>query len=140
MDRRDRPPPYAWRPGSGWKTEAEVLAVHVIEPPEYDIRSLGPPHTILNEANWHETSRTELEGTWCRPLVEAGVRHRVQVEEGRAGPCLAAIAKRENADLIVAGRRGLKGLAEMVQGSVTYYLTHHAPCPVAVMPPEPRAT
>lgn len=59
-------------------------------------------------------------------VVEAGVRHRVQVEEGRAGPCLAAIARSENADMIVTGRRGLTGMAEMIQGSVRYYVTHHA--------------
>ena len=120
-------------------TDAEVFAVHAIEPPRYDIRSLGLPHTLLNEANWREAIKTELEATWCRPLVEAGVRHHIQVEEGWAGPCLAAIARREKADLIVTGRRGLTGIAEMVQGSVSHYLTHNAPCPVAMMPAEPLA-
>ncbi len=41
--------------------------------------------------------------------------------------------------MIVTGRRGLTVMAEMVQGSVSYYMTHHAPCPVAVMPAEPSA-
>lgn len=128
-----------WATRLALATDAEVFAIHVIEPPRYDIRSLGLPNTVLNEANWRETIRTELEATWCRPLVEAGVRDRVQVEEGRAGPCMAAIARRENADLIVTGRRGLTGMAEMVQGSVSYYVTHHAPCPVAIMPAESSA-
>lgn len=128
-----------WATRLAMATNAQVLAVHVIEPPRYDIRSLGLPRTILNEANWRETIRAELKATRCRPLVVAGVRHRVLVEEGRAGPCLAAIARRDDADLIVTGRRGLAGMAEMVRGSVSYYLTHHSPCPVAMMPAEPRA-
>ena len=129
----------SWATRLALATDAEVLAVHVIEPPRYNFSSIGPPRTVLNEANWREAIRTELQATWCRPLVEAGAHHRVQVEEGRAGPCLAAIARRESADLIVTGRRGLTGMAELVLGSVSYYLTHHAPCPVAMMPAERRA-
>jgi len=129
----------SWATRLALATDAEVLAVHVIEPPRYDISSIGLPRTVLNEANWRETIRMELEAIWCRPLIEAGARHRVLVEEGRAGPCLAAIARRESADLIVTGRRGLTGMAELVLGSVSYYLTYHASCPVAVMRTERRA-
>jgi len=128
-----------WATGVARATGAEVIAVHVIEPPEYDIRPLGLPRAILNEANWRHAIQDELEGTWCEPLVEAGVRHRTRVEEGRAGPCLAATAGQEHANLVVTGRRGLSGLAELVQGSVSYYVTHHAPCPVAVVPAESQA-
>lgn len=113
---------------------AELLVVHVIEPPAYDIRPLGLPRAVLNEADWRECIREEIDGVWCEPLVEAGVPHRTRVEAGRAGPCLVAIAGQERADLVVTGRRGLSSLAELVQGSVSSYVTHHAPCAVAVVP------
>ncbi|NEO65320.1 MAG: universal stress protein, partial [Moorea sp. SIO4G2] len=35
--------------------------------------------------------------------------------------------------LIVLGRRGLGGLKEMVLGSVSNYVVHHAPCSVLVV-------
>jgi nucleotide-binding universal stress UspA family protein len=101
--------PLRWTSGVARATGAEVIAVLVIEPPEYDIRPLGLPRAVLNEADWREAIRGELDGTWCEPLVEAGVRQRTRVEEGRAGPRLAAIARQEHADLLATGRRGLAG-------------------------------
>jgi nucleotide-binding universal stress UspA family protein len=118
---------------------AEVVVVHVIEPPEYDLRALGLPRAILNEADWREAVRKEMEGTWCRALVASGVRHRTRIEEGRPGPLLAAIAHEEHADLLVTGSRGLRGFAELIQGSVSAYVTHHARCPVAVVPTRRQA-
>jgi nucleotide-binding universal stress UspA family protein len=118
---------------------AEVLIVHVIEPPRYDTRALGLPRAILNEAGWRDAVATEIEGTWCEPLRSAGVRYRTRIEEGRPGPCLTDTARQEHADLIVTGRRGLSSLAELVQGRVSSYVTHHASCPVAVVPTEVRA-
>jgi Universal stress protein family len=76
-----------WATRLALAADAEVFAVHVIEPPRNDIRSLGLPHTVLNEANWRETIRTELEATWCRPWSRPGsataFRSR-RVEPGRA--------------------------------------------------------
>lgn len=123
-----------WATRLALAADAEVLVVHVIEPSTYDVRPLGLPRAVLNEGDWREAIRDELEGSWCEPLVEAGVRHRIRIEEGRAGPGLVEIAGQEEADLVVTGRRGLSGLAEMVQRGVSHYLTHHAPCAVAVVP------
>lgn len=39
-----------------------------------------------------------------------------------------------DADLVVVGPRGLGGIARTVLGSVTAWLLHEAPCPVAVVP------
>jgi nucleotide-binding universal stress UspA family protein len=128
-----------WAAGLAAAGGAEVVVVHVIDPSTYDLRSLGLPSAVLNEGDWREEVRDELEARWCAPLVEAGVRHRARVEEGRAGPRLAEVAEWEHADLLVTGHRGLSGLAELVHGSVGAYVTHHATCPVAIVPAEPRA-
>lgn len=37
------------------------------------------------------------------------------------------------ADLIVVGRRGLTETDEAIYGSVSQYVTHHAPCPVLIV-------
>jgi nucleotide-binding universal stress UspA family protein len=123
-----------WATDLARAADAEVVVVHVVELMAYDTRPLGLPLPILNEETWREAISAELDGRWCRPLAGAGVRHRTRIEEGRAGPCLAEVARQEHADLIVTGRRGLTQVSELVQGSVSHYLTHHAPCPVAVIP------
>jgi nucleotide-binding universal stress UspA family protein len=43
------------------------------------------------------------------------------------------LAKAWGADLIVLGRRGHKGLSEILLGSVSNYVLHHAPCSVLVV-------
>jgi len=118
---------------------AEVVAVHVIDRSADDVRPLGLPRAILNEADWREAVEHELDAAWCGPLARAGVRHRTRVVEGQPGPRLAEVAGQEHADLVVTGHRGLSGLGELLHGSVSAYLTHHAPCPVAVVPVEPQA-
>jgi len=114
--------------------DAELVVVHVLEPSSYDAGTLGLPRAVLNEADWRETIHDELEGTWCAPLHEAGIRHRTRVEEGHAGPGLVAVAAEEHAGLVVTGQRDVSGQAELLQGSVSAFVTHHAPCPVAVVP------
>ena len=47
---------------------------------------------------------------------------------------IADIARKQGADLIVAGTRGLSALAGITLGSVTHRLLHIAPCPVLVVP------
>lgn len=50
------------------------------------------------------------------------------------GQGLCQAAQRWQADLIVMGRRGRKGLTEVLLGSVSNYVLHHASCSVLVIP------
>lgn len=122
----------SWATRVAVATGAEVLVVHVIERATDDVRPLGSRRQCSTRA----IGATELEATWCEPLVAAGVRHRTLIESGRAGPRLVEIARHERADLVVTGRRGLTVLTELSQGSVSFFVTHHAPCAVAVVPAE----
>jgi len=49
---------------------------------------------------------------------------------GDPGNRICALAHTWEADLIVMGRRGRKGLSEWLLGSVSNYVLHHAPCSV----------
>lgn len=49
------------------------------------------------------------------------------------GQGLCQAAQRWQADLIIMGRRGRKGFAEVLLGSVSNYVLHHAPCAVLVI-------
>jgi nucleotide-binding universal stress UspA family protein len=95
-----------------------------------------PPVEYLT--SWAEQLRQEikesLEGAWSAPLAGSGVTYRTLLEEGRPASVIAAAADRENADLVVVGRRGLGGVAELVMGSVSHELTHHASRPLVIVP------
>ncbi|NEP16243.1 MAG: universal stress protein [Leptolyngbya sp. SIO4C1] len=49
---------------------------------------------------------------------------------GDPGHCLCDLAEQWQASLIVIGRRGRLGLSELLLGSVSNYVMHHAPCSV----------
>jgi nucleotide-binding universal stress UspA family protein len=55
-----------------------------------------------------------------------------EVVEGKAAQVLIEAAR--NADLLVVGTRGLGGFTGLLLGSVSQQCTHHAPCPVVVVP------
>ncbi len=49
-------------------------------------------------------------------------------------PRVALIDAARGADLLVIGARGRSGIAGLLMGSASTYLTRHAPCPTVVVP------
>jgi len=63
----------------------------------------------------------------------AGVAAETDWKVGEAGSWIRELARNWEADLVVVGRRGRRGLAKMVLGSVSNHVVHHAPCSVLVV-------
>lgn len=55
---------------------------------------------------------------------------------GKAGEVICEVAEQKSADLIVVGTRGKGKLRRTIIGSVSSYVTQHAPCPVLVSRPK----
>lgn len=62
-----------------------------------------------------------------------GIMAEFSYQTGDPGTNICDLARSWGADLIVLGRRGLKGFAELLAGSVSNHVVHHAPCSVLVV-------
>lgn len=65
--------------------------------------------------------------------LNQGVLTEADYQIGEPGQQICEIAKDWGADLITIGRRGHTGLAEVLLGSVSNHVVHHAPCSVLVI-------
>lgn len=104
------------------------------------------PYTSLYEGEFDDFSylmreRLESQATetkqWLsnyqKIAVEQGITAEWDWKIGEPGRWVRDIAKDWEADLIVVGRRGLSGMSEMLLGSVSNYIVHHAPSSVLVV-------
>ncbi|MGA1626102.1 MAG: universal stress protein, partial [Prochlorothrix sp.] len=71
---------------------------------------------------------------WLNQHAEIAIREGIETECeyqcGEPGPCVCDVARDWGADLVILGRRGRRGLSEILLGSVSNYVLHHAPCSV----------
>jgi nucleotide-binding universal stress UspA family protein len=110
---------------------SQVIAVYAIDIPVFLLEPYDVP--IQFDEEWRAAMKSEFEDRWCKPLKVAGVRYRAIMEDGRAASVVAAVADRENADVIVVGRRGRGGVAELLLGSASHELVLHSRRPVMVV-------
>ncbi len=110
-----------------------VIAVYAVDIPIYYPAPYGTPPQF--DPGWRDAMHAEFVDKWCRPLKDAGVHYVARMEDGRAASVIAEVAEAEEADLIVVGRRGRGGFAELVLGSVSHELALHSKVAVLLVPP-----
>jgi nucleotide-binding universal stress UspA family protein len=125
-------------------TGATIMLLHILsrKEPDHPIIPTYTYYPIIEKTNYEtyqqEYANYEAHGIeFLKNLTEmattAGVRTEYTQLTGNPGPTICQLAKNWSADLILVGSRGLKGLKEMFLGSVSNYVTHHAPCSVLII-------
>jgi nucleotide-binding universal stress UspA family protein len=68
-----------------------------------------------------------------REAASMGISVEFQQISGSPSRVICQVAREWQANLIVIGHRGRSGLSEMLLGSVSNYVMHHAPCSVLMV-------
>lgn len=125
-------------------TGASLMLLHVLSENEanYPVLPTYAYYPVLNDRDYQLYQQKleeykQLGISFLQNLAfkatEAGVKTEYTQLIGNPGRAICELATNWNADLIVVGSRGLKGLKEMFLGSVSNYVTHHAPCSVMIV-------
>ncbi|OKH19583.1 universal stress protein [[Limnothrix rosea] IAM M-220] len=127
------------------KFEASLHIFHCVEPQLNTVPEVGAmaaygglldANTIALRERDFETGITEM-SAWLQALAKQASDRQIPVEAdykiGEPKHEICNIAKTAGVDLVIIGRRGLSGLSEVIMGSVSSYVVHHAPCSVMVV-------
>ena len=129
--------------------DAGLILVHALD--VFDPASPEYPTIAVDSYSVHldKAVRENYEKQWAEFVrhTEALIQRKQQEAEaiglvaqyvqpyGRPGSAICKVAETAQADLIIVGSRGRSGIKEMLLGSVSNYIMHHAPCSVAVVHP-----
>ena len=81
----------------------------------------------------YEEQGLKLLRSYTDAAAKAGVSNKFTQNAGNPSREICAVAQTWDADLIVIGRRSHFGLNELITGSVSNYVFHHAPCSMYVV-------
>lgn len=127
-------------------TGAKLMLLNVIAPDEHNYPNplvySGYEYDWANESliavsqeQWLKFKQQALEAlrSLAKSAKAAGVEAEFSQDFGNPGRTICNLAQTWSADLILVGSRGLTGVKEMFLGSVSNYVTHHAPCSVLIV-------
>lgn len=128
------------------QTGARLLLLHVLSPdsPDYaPAPSMFVPYyypvisdTVMSQyqERWQTAERNGLEmlRSMANQATTAGVEVEFSQNLGNPSRLICQFAQDWQANLILLGRRGHSGFNELLLGSVSNYVMHHAPCSVLV--------
>ncbi len=133
--------------GLAQATGAKLMLLHVLSAyeegsPGLPIRSYQAYYPVLDDAVWKdyqrrweafEADRSALLQQEANQAQAAGVAVEFSQVAGDPAPTICQVAKSCKADLIIVGSHRRKGLGELLLGSVSNHVMHHAPCSVMVV-------
>lgn len=119
-------------------TGAALNLLSVIAPEKDDSVTFSPYSdnewaTYAERRQEAKTASLNLLKSFADKAISAGIETEFSQDIGSPGPTICKLAKTRDVDLIIVGSRGRKGLSEMLLGSVSNYVMHHAPCSILVV-------
>jgi nucleotide-binding universal stress UspA family protein len=127
--------------------ESEVMLLHVLSAygsgsPGIPLRSYHAYYPILDDTSWQlyqerwqqfESAGIERLRRDLETATAAGVKAEFTQTGGEPALVICDLARTWEADLILVGSHGRSGLSELLMGSVSNHVMHHAPCSVLVV-------
>lgn len=124
--------------GLALAAQANLNLLNVLTPESDGSLTFSP----YSDADWatyierHRTAETasfKLLKVFADKAKAAGINTEFTHNIGSPGPVICKLASTWDADLIIVGSHGRQGLSEILLGSVSNYVMHHAPCSVMVV-------
>ena len=129
---------------------AQIMLIHAVSPvdssypsPIFTVRGaypmFRPDELDVQLKQWQEVQAESLTllRSYRATALAAGIPTESVQVRGEAGHSICSMARTWNSSLIVIGRRGQSGLNELLTGSVSNYVQHHAPCSVLTVQGHP---
>jgi nucleotide-binding universal stress UspA family protein len=128
-------------------TQARLMLCHVLSAyeegsPGIPIRSYQAYYPVLEDSTWrlYQKQWEEFEAAGIAQLRQeleqaqaVGVKAEFTQTAGEPASLICELAKDLQADLILVGSHGRRGISELLLGSVSNYVMHRAPCSVMVV-------
>jgi nucleotide-binding universal stress UspA family protein len=111
----------------------EIVAVYAIDYPVDLSLGFGPSASAHYDPEWRADIKRTFEEEWCASLKQSGLPYRVMLEDGRPASVIAGAADSVDADVVMMGRRGRGGVAELLLGSVSHEVALHCKRPVLLI-------
>ncbi|MBE9045051.1 universal stress protein [Pleurocapsales cyanobacterium LEGE 10410] len=128
-------------------TGASIMLLHIVSGENADdpVLPADDEYPSLNNRNdnrYHmrfaeyEQQGIEFLQSLTQEAMDVGIDVEYSQLRGNPQQMICKLASNWSADLIIVGSRQLKGWKEKFLGSVSNYVTHHAPCSVLIVRPE----
>jgi nucleotide-binding universal stress UspA family protein len=113
------------------RSHAELEVVHVLPP----VRRESLAERELTEQRMASRLREAAHAAACDARVEASISIVTHVLRGNPATEIVHLADAVEADLVVVGRHGWRGMKRLLTGSVADRVLRHANCPVMLVRP-----
>lgn len=123
----------AWAIEMARGMHAEVIAVYGLDMPIDLSLGFAPVSSAVYQPELRATLKRMLENEWAAPLKESGLPHQLLLRDGRPASVIIDVADAVDADVVVVGRRGRGGVAELLLGSVSHEVALHCRRPVLLI-------